>query len=206
MRSYANVVAVVDEVHVDVEAHVGPPGVCDLSVQAMLDRASSSDALGFRCPWPDFTDHAVLLVVNAFKDKLVGAFQHTVQDLDRLPSHAEMEPAALATALKNAHVATLGRVVAGWMSEVRGVRAWDAVKNALPELRPRYERRMREAIDASPDALTTRLLARASSDRPAARVRALAAMALWRAEVLASKLGDAPYRRGHVPPWDPREP
>ncbi len=206
MRTYANVMVSIDGADVDVESHVGPRGMCNLRVSTMLARARRSSVLGFECAWPDFTDHSVVLVVNAFKDKLVGAFEWAIRDLERIPLQQAYDPALLAQRLQESGVGTIGWIVADWMVQVRKVAAWglvrDAIGNEAP--RPRYARRFSGAIERDAHTLAARVLGRLGSDTPLNRAGALAWMALWRAEVVLSQLGSAPYRRGHSPPWDVR--
>jgi hypothetical protein len=205
MRTYANVVAMVDGVAIDVEAHVGPPGMCDLRVSSMLERARWSDALGFRARLPDFTDHAVLLVVNAFKDKLAGAFQWAIRDLDELPSRGRLDD--FAARVRDSGVVTIACVVADWMLAVRAVEAWRPLRDSLGPLpRPRYAAALRHALELDRAGLRARILSRMGADDPMRRLRALTTMMAWRLEAAASQLGKTPYHRGHVTPWDAHEP
>jgi len=206
MRTYANMIVSVDGADVDVESHVGPRGMCSLRVATLLARAGRSHALGFECTWPDFTDHAVVLIVNAFKDKLVGAFEWAIRDLERIPRQEAYDPALLARRLRASGVGTIGWIVADWMVRVRNVAAWSLVRDAIgiEAPRPRYARRFSSTIERDAHTLAARVLGRMGSDAPSNRASALVWMALWRAEVVLSQLGSAPYRRGHSPPWDVR--
>jgi len=200
MRAYSNLNASVDGADVDVEAHTGPRGMCKLAVSTMLERATRSDLLGFECAWPDFTDHSVLLVVNAFKDKLVGSFEWAIRDLERIPLQPAHDPAVLVSRMRSAGVMTIGWIVADWMVRVRRVVAWEQVRDAIgPEApRPRYARQFLQAIERDADGLAARVLGRVGADGVTDRERAVAWMVLWRAEVVMSQLGSAPYRRGSV--------
>lgn len=199
MRSYANLVAIVDRVYVDVEGYVGAPGMCSLHVSSMLDRATWSDALGFRARLPDYLDHAVLLVVNAFKDKLSGAFEWAIRDLEQTPRRPEFDARALAARLRDGGCTTIGFVVADWMVRARGAERWSEVLRALgPAPRTRYVLALQNAIERDAAGLRARVLGRIGADSPAMRARALAHMAAWQTEVVLSKLGPAPYVRGFV--------
>jgi hypothetical protein len=199
MRSYVNLVTIVDRVYIDVEGCVGAPGMCGLHVSSMLDRASSSDALGFRARLPEYADHAVLLIVNAFKDKIVGAFEWAVRDLEQIPRRAAFDRAVLVERLREGRACTMGFVVAQWMVEQRQAMEWRAIEEALrPFARPLYARAVRAAWDRGAERLASRVLARGGADSRAMRVRALATMAVWQAEVALSWLGRSPYRRGYV--------
>jgi hypothetical protein len=191
MRSYANLVTIVEGTYVDIEGHVGPPGMCDLQVSAMLDRA--------RGGLPDFTDHAVVLVVNAFKDKIVGAFEWAIRDLERIPTRAAFDRERFVERLHEARVTTIGYVVARWLVEARLANEWRPVEEALrPFARATYARVVRRAWDRNADNLAARILGRAGADSRAMRARAFATMAMWQAEVYWSQLGRVPYRRGYV--------
>lgn len=200
MRSYANLVTVVDGVYVDVEGTVGPPGMCNLQVSSMLERASWSEAMGFRARVPEFTDHAVLLIVNAFKDKIIGAFAWAVRDLEHIPGRAQFDAASLTRRLRHAGATTIGQFVASWLVHDRGATQWQPIVERLdPPLRPLYARALRGAIERAPSGMLVRVLGRAGADSRLMRLRALAHMAAWQTEVFLSKLGPAPYVRGYVP-------
>ena len=181
-RAYQNYVLEVEGVEVDVECHVGPPHTCSLRVADMIARARPGNVLGFAAPIPDPIDHAVLLVVNAFKDKLALARDGALEDLVRLPSLADFDGPAIAERLRAAGAATLGWIVSDYLARERDSAGWRAVRDALEPLRrPVYERLLRWSR-ARPDGVASIVLARASSDEPFERVRALATMARWAAE------------------------
>jgi hypothetical protein len=58
---------------VEFESSVGPPGVCAIAVEDMMARATMRSTLGVEHFEPEVHDHALLLCLNAFKDKLVLA-------------------------------------------------------------------------------------------------------------------------------------
>ena len=68
---YANLVLVLDNYLVDLEATCGPPFLTRLSVQGLLRRAELAQVPGAE-PFlvPQTTDHALLLAINLFKDGL----------------------------------------------------------------------------------------------------------------------------------------
>lgn len=167
---------------VEFEAHVGPPGLCDLTVEAMIARATPWAApFGVPCRQPEIHDHALLLCVNAFKDKLIDARPAAVRDLEIIacePGFSDERFVALARA---SNAATLVWLVACWLADSRGSARWAALRDRVGPAAPRapYAVLFQRAIRAkSPSRALLRVLARAGSDRPAARVRALGAMAL----------------------------
>src|SRR5580698_10865348 len=70
---------------VEFEASIGPPGLCAIPVARMMARSNErtlSD--GVRVRQPDLHDHAIILVVNAFKDKMVKCPEWSLDDLARI--------------------------------------------------------------------------------------------------------------------------
>jgi hypothetical protein len=198
MRAYRNVVFLVDGVAFDIEAYVAPPGMVRLTTEAMIARAQPSFVLGFPHLLPEFYDHAVLLVMNAFKDKLVHAFAWSVRDLERLPENRQFTASKLAARLCDAGASTVGWVVADWMTRERRIAPWEAVRNALGCEPPRaaYVATLRRLRELQPlGALALRVLSRICADRPIDRVHALARMIWWQGEALASQWSQTPLRR-----------
>jgi hypothetical protein len=198
MRAYCNVVFVLDGVCVDVEGYPNPPGLSSLTVEAMLARASRSHLLGFPHLLPDFHDHAVLLLVNLFKDKLVHAFVWSVQDVERLPMHPSFDVGRLIDRLHESGASTIGWVVADWMVESRRIEAWRPVRAAMGSRPARLLyvallRRLREMQPLGTFAL--RIIARTGADRRTDRARALLRMMFWQLEAWASRWGNAPFVR-----------
>jgi hypothetical protein len=198
MRAYGNVVFVVDHVYVDIEGYLSSPGLSHLSVDVMIARARASEVLGFPHLLPDFHDHAVVLLLNVFKDKLIHAFAWAVRDLERLPSRGDFDPVTLASRLDQVGASTIGWIVADWMVRERRVSAWSVVRNAIGE-QPRrraYVELLARLRKMQPrGALALRVLSRAAADRPVDRVHALARLLWFQGEVWASKWGDTPFHR-----------
>ncbi len=198
MRAYRNVGFVLREVMVDVESFPGPPGLCRVTVDDMIARATRSDVFGFPHLLPDFDDHALVLVQNVFKDKFIHAFAWSLKDVERIPERAEFDAQRLVGRLREAGCATVGWVVADWMARERGVAAWAEVRERIARRPPRarYVRAMQWLRSIEPRGqLALRVLARAAADRPVDRARALARMVWWQAETVTSRLGDAPLKR-----------
>jgi hypothetical protein len=170
----------------DVESYVGPPGLCALEVGTMMARATLREiAPGLRVRVPELHDHCVLLVVNAFKDKLSTARQGALADLERIVCQPDFRQEVLVERLVEARVATLAWVVASWMETQRGSARWGALRAAL-ETRTRTRRRYARlfanwAIEHS-GSMRLRLLARAAADGRSMRVHALGRAAAWQVE------------------------
>ena len=201
-RAYENLVFDIGGFMLEVEAHVGPPGVCAITIEQMLARASlHDDAFGFPCLEPELHDHALLLAVNAFKDKLVDAMPYAVRDLDRIVRVPDFSPTRFAALAREGRVTTLVWIVASWLAlhgePASGERSaggdsdrWREILAALGEPpRKRYGHAMLEALDAAAGKHASfvqknalRVGARAASDSLRGRVRALGSAALHVAE------------------------
>ena len=167
---------------VEFEAHVGPPGLCDLTVDAMMARAMLC-AGPFGTPYrqPEIHDHALLLCVNAFKDKLIEARPAAVLDLEIIAEAPGFSDERFVDLARASSAATLVWLVACWLADSRGSARWAALRDRVGPHAPRasYAVLFQRAIRTrSPSRALLRVLARAGSDRPAARIRAMGAMAL----------------------------
>jgi hypothetical protein len=166
---------------VEFESHVGPPGLCALRVDDMLRRATAQTGpLGLAHLQPELHDHALLLCVNAFKDKLVDALPGAVRDLELLTGYEGFSAEKLATLATEIGAATLLRIVAAWMAQMHGAVAWDEVRGQLGRSAPRpvYTSLFERALRARPPGRGwLRILARAGADRPAQRLQALGTLA-----------------------------
>jgi hypothetical protein len=163
---------------VEVESTVGPPGLCGLTVARMASRSRRRvlpGRLEFR--EPDVTDHAILLVVNAFKDKLLDCPPWSVDDLAAIVGHVDFDRALFLERVREARSETLTWIVADWLVRERGCEPWRAIREALGSvpLRPRYANAFQSFALRAPQSMAARLLARVGSDAPASRLWALAA-------------------------------
>jgi hypothetical protein len=167
---------------VEFEAHVGPPGLCGLRVDDMLRRAlPRADVFRVQHLQPELHDHALLLCVNAFKDKLIDAPRGAVRDLELVPEQAGFSPQRLVDLARASGTAGIVWIVAAWLSRARGCGAWDAVREGIGSAGPRplYALLFQRAILRSPPPRPLlRVLARIGADRPSERLRALRVMAL----------------------------
>ena len=183
-RAYGNVVLSIEGVEVDVDRHVGPPGLSGLAPAAMLARAAiGTDLFGFPCKIPEVHDHALLLAVTLFKDHLVHAKPAAVDDARRIVEDATFEPARFAALASSTRSRTLGWLVADWLAPESP--RWAHVRDAIGRRPPRraYTRIYRWLQATMPLSLTTRLFARTASDAQWMRVRALFGAARFDLEV-----------------------
>jgi hypothetical protein len=197
--AYENLVFDTGGMMVEIEAHLGPPGVCSIAIDELLVRASVQSAtFGFSCLEPALHDHALLLVVNAFKDKLVDAMPWALRDLMRVVKQPGFDARAFADLARRGNVASLVWIVASFLVEhgtpdLRdddATHAWKKVRDALsPPPRAAYSRWMLRTLLAAahetPSFLernAMRLGARASSDSIRGRAHALGVMARRGAE------------------------
>ena len=166
----------VGETLVELETSVGPPGLCALTVARMMERSVERVLPGgLRVREPEVHDHAVLLVVNAFKDKLVECPPWSLDDLDSILAHVDTE--TLLARVAEARARTLTWITADWLARERGSERWRALRERLGPRPPRrlYAWAMRRWMTASPESFRVRWLARAASDSAARRAWALAA-------------------------------
>jgi hypothetical protein len=167
---------------VEFESHVGPPGLCGLRVDDMLRRAlPRADVFRVQHLQPELHDHALLLCVNAFKDKLIDAPRGAVRDLELVPEQAGFSPQRLVDLARASGTAGIVWIVAAWLARTRACAAWGAVCERIGNVGPRpvYSWLFGRAILLSPPPREVlRLLARIGADRPNERLRALWVMAL----------------------------
>jgi hypothetical protein len=186
MWTYGNVVFELDGVMIDVETHPSAPFTCALTVDQMIRRATPSDVLGVPHLVPDWYDHAIVLLLNVFKDKMVHAFRWAVQDLELLPTCPEFDESKLVARLSTVRAASAAAVASSWLAVERNSAAWSSVATALLRAgaRPRFVERQLWILRRLPhDALLVRLHSRASADSVLLRTQALATSLAWTAEV-----------------------
>jgi hypothetical protein len=196
---------------VEFESHVGPPGMCALPVDAMLRRATQQSApLGLPHLQPELHDHALLLCVNVFKDKLVEALPWAVRDLELLPAQGGFSPDRLAARAKEVGATTILSIVAGWMARRSGPSAWDEVRARLGPSVPRalYTALFERALRAHPPSRRwLRVLARSGADARTQQIRALGTLALRAVEDAIAMAQSANVRgRGGIQSEDPGVP
>ncbi len=151
---------------VEIESTIGPPGVCAVGVDRFLARSRVTSAgLGFEHREPELHDHALLLCLNAFKDKLVRAQPWALRDLERIVAVRGFQPEVLALRAGEARLRTMVWAVADWLVGVRHLALWREVLSALgAPPHPAYARLYRSLLESAPDSRTLSLVARAASD------------------------------------------
>jgi len=118
----------VDGWEVDIECTLGPPGLCALSVEDVLERAQRSvEPFGFPHLQPELNDHALILVLNAFKDGL-RPMPWALEDLRRIARHAQFDPQALVSRARQGRVVSALWVIATWLADEHGAPEWRDVR------------------------------------------------------------------------------
>jgi hypothetical protein len=160
---------------VEFESSVGPPGVCAVGVEDMISRATMRTTLGVDHLEPEVHDHALLLCVNAFKDKLVLAAPWAQEDLHRIALTPEFDVRRFLARVAEAELGTLVWIVADWLSARSGEAVWAEVRDSLGgERRRGYATLYMRLVRRAPESVAMRLLARAASDSRALRLKAIA--------------------------------
>ena len=155
-------------VSVDVESVIGAPGLCGLSIAEMLSRSTRGIA-GMDVRVPEIHDHAVLLAVNVFKDKLTRASPHAREDVRRIAEAKGFDVDRFVARAQEAKIAGIAWIVADWMVRENRSDAWGRIRAELggeSGPRPAYARAFRWLGEKAPAALTTRVLARVGADDP----------------------------------------
>lgn len=197
-KQLGNVNIHVNGIAVDVACTLGPPGTSKLDVDTVLKRAARTHRiLGFPHWQIELHDHALVVAIDAFKDKL-GAKPSSRQDLLRLAKEPGFDPQKLVRVAREARLETLVRIVAAWLLETDDSPPWKEVLSAL-EARPerRIYARMFRLLSRRPSTLTRiplAVLARAASDEFPTRVAALGAGALGTLVFLARNRGLTPRK------------
>jgi Uncharacterised nucleotidyltransferase len=170
---YKNFVAKIEGQWVDLEATIGPPFLTALTVEDFLTRSVRVEGL----PAPCITDHALLLVVNAFKDG-GDTPEWTLRDTLEIAAHPAFDTRAFVARAKAGRAHTIARMIAKELSAQSP--AWAVVHEALgASPRPLYAE-LAHAAKRLPHAnVLRRTLLRLGSDHPGDRIRALASAALW---------------------------
>ena len=182
-KPYENIVFRVNGLCVDVEASVGPPGLCSLRVADMIARAERGGQRGYPHLRPETHDHAILLCVNAFKDKLTRAAPWAIRDVERIVTQPDFDADRLVAHAKASDVLGIVAIVAEWMATERQSVIWGDIRRRIgPSPRPVYGRLFRELMRRDDNSLAIRLLARAGADSRAQQARALLMALLWEAD------------------------
>jgi hypothetical protein len=175
---------------VELETSIGPPGVCALPVEEMIARASRTTAgFGFAHLEPELHDHALLLCVNAFKDKIRHAVASALGDLVRIAAQPGFQAPRLAALAERAELRAVVWMIADWAAREGGSEPWGEVRELLGHAPPRplYVRAYRALMESPrPSRVLFPVVARVASDAPALRAWALflggAGVLRWRLE------------------------
>jgi hypothetical protein len=117
----------IDSFEVDIECTLGLPGLCRLTVEDLLARAERSvDPFGVNHLEPELNDHALILVINAFKDGLKPR-PWALEDLRRIVLHSRFDPEKLVARARAGRVASALWIVAAWLADEHGVSEWRVV-------------------------------------------------------------------------------
>jgi hypothetical protein len=196
-RAYRCANVTVDGVDVDVETSVGPPGLCGLRVEDMIARARRTEgALGFAHLEPEIHDHAMVLAVNAFKDKLALVPEYAMRDVELVVEQPGFDAGLLAERARSTGSVTLLWIVADYMYRNAHREPWHAVALALGAPRRRaFARLLRWLGEREPPGRTVptsgvlrkgsmalRVLSRLAADDVGDRGAAIARMAWWTLE------------------------
>jgi hypothetical protein len=164
---------------VDVESVIGAPGLCGLSIGEMLGRAVDVEvgvgvaARGATVRVPEVHDHAVLLAVNVFKDKLVDALPWSIEDAKRVVVAPGFDAGEFVERARAGKVAGIVWIVADWIGREAGSAkgtpaGWAGIRTRLGGdrgPRPVYARLFRWLLGhAKADALAMRVVTRLGSD------------------------------------------
>ena len=182
-KPYENIVFRVDGLCLDVEASVGPPGLCSLRVADMIARAERGGKRGYEHLRPATLDHALLLCVNAFKDKLTRAAPWAIRDVERIVLEPDFDADRFLAHAKACDALGIVAIVAEWMATERKSDAWGEIRRRIgPSPRPLYARLFRQLMRHNDNSLAIRLLARAGSDSRPQQARAILLALLWEAD------------------------
>jgi hypothetical protein len=126
----------VDGWEVDIESHLGPPGLCRWSIDDLLRRAEACvEPLGVAHARPELHDHVLVLVLNAFKDGL-RIPPWSLEDIRRIARHPGFDAATAVDRARAGGVASVTWIVADWLAEQHGCAEWRAVRDRIGRRAP----------------------------------------------------------------------
>ena len=181
-RAYRNVIFEIDDWMLDVETSIGPPGLCALGIDEIIARATVETTLfGFACRVPEVHDHALLLCVNVFKDKLAHAEARALRDVELVARSPEFRPKVMVERAERAQLRTMVWIVADWMDRTRGVRSWGVVRDGIGARcpRPAYAALFQRMMAGDQKALGLRVLARLAHDGWRGKLESVGRMGWW---------------------------
>lgn len=162
---------------VDIESHIGPPGLCRLPVRDLRRRAQRQTIGRTAVLVPELTDHALVVVVNLFKDKVVDSMPWARADLARVLDHPSFDEAAFISRARHYNMTLMARVVLEHLPEQSARMRRLAASMPVPAWYPLYARVYAAALK-EPKSAAARVVARLGSDAPEDWPRALVLAAL----------------------------
>jgi hypothetical protein len=191
-KALGNVNFVVDDIAIDVACSMGPAGVSAIGSTALFERATRSERpLGFPHWLIEVHDHALLVAIDAFKDKLGRGKPWAREDLVRIVKLEGFSAEALVERAASARLGTMLAIVSDWIVSVAPNPAWSEIRERLTRrpLRTRYLARYARALERKGASAWQRwylsALTRAVSDSPARRAAALVLGAVGTARFVA---------------------
>ena len=116
---------------VDIEATLGPPGLCAVSVEDVLGRTHEDRSLfGFPFRRIEIHDHGLVLVLNAFKDGF-SSLPWSLEDLRRIAAAPEFRADTLIKRAREGRVATVLWLVADWLARAHGMEEWRRLRDRV---------------------------------------------------------------------------
>ncbi len=160
---------------VELETSIGPPGLCLLSVATVLERAHlRSRPSGVVCLEPEIHDHAVLLVVNAFKDKIVMCPAPSLRDTSTIVSSPGFDIEIFCDRIRTSKSTTMASIVGEHLASHSA--KWREILERLgPTPRPLYKGAFEGLLRHAPKSLALRIVGRLGSDALSQRIYALGA-------------------------------
>jgi hypothetical protein len=132
---------IVDGMAYDVMSSFGPTGISAIRVSELFARATrATHPLGFPHWQIEVHDHALLLALDAFKDKLGFGKRWAREDLVRIAHSDGFSTAALVKRASDAKLLTMLSIVADWIVANGATSEWVVVQEALRSrpIRRRY--------------------------------------------------------------------
>jgi len=160
---------------VELETTIGPPGLCSALVADLLARARPrTRPSGVVCLEPELHDHALLLVTNAFKDKIHLCPSWSLRDTATIVASPGFDIDVFCARVKQSSAHTMTAIVGAHLAPTSP--AWQTILARLgPPPRPRYAAAYAAMVRRAPTAFPLRVLARLGSDRTRDHVHAIAA-------------------------------
>ncbi len=177
---------------VEFESTIGPPGLATLRVVDLIARARKNESW-FGAPiWvPEIHDHALVLMINVFKDKITNAPPWARGDLAKVVRKNDFRDAALAQIVAQANATNIAWVVASWLAK-EDQRWRDVLTTLPPPAQPRLAKLLLRQAERGERSLTNALIFRMANDRYLEKGRGVVLAALGTANALRTRLARRP--------------